>query len=294
MAKSINEYQEILLDAKDEAVELEALEVLTENEVNTLGNVDSTSRVSIWRLWIWLFAYAMHLIDSDFDEFREEITAIVEANRPHGVNWYLGKALAFQYGHNLVNDDEYEEIDVDAQIVKQAAVEEEDRLVVVKVATLDGEDLVKIDDTDVVTALISYLNAVKDAGTQIELVNKDADLLKLDMTVVYDPLIMTSEGKLTSDSGTYPVFNPNLTRNADGNWDAIQFYLRSTDFNGEYLINKQIDEIQSAAGVIDVEFHFAGFKTALLSDYLEFTRAYKPLAGYMKPEDITINYVANV
>lgn len=294
MARSLNDIQQEILDEKENSPELSTLEVLTDNEKATIENLDSTSKVSIWRMIVYIIAVGIWTLEKLFDVFKEQIIAIVEANTPHNRKWYKAKALAFQYGYPLVNDDEYEEIDEEAQVIKQTAVVEEDSAVIVKIATLDGEDLVKIEDDDVVAAFTAYMHQVKDAGTNLSIVNKDADKLKLTLDVYYDPILMRSDGSLTADPGTFPVFNPDYSKNADGNWDALQSYLRSIDFDGSYVINKGIDYIQSAKGVVDVDISYSAFKAGLLTDFQEFQVKYAPLSGYMKLEDIEVNYIASV
>jgi hypothetical protein len=288
---TFNEIQTEILEAKAQVAEFDALEVLTDSEIQSLDDVDSASKVANWRLWVWVVSFASFTLHSFFAIFKAEITAIVKANRPHGTDWYKQKALAFQYGHEIINDDEYAEIDEAAKLIKQCAVEEGDRKVRVKIATLDGGNLVKIEDEDVMDAFTEYMRRVKDAGTRLEIVNRDADELKLVMDVYYDPTLMKSNGELILLPGVYPVYNPGDTTNADGNYDALQIYLRSLDFNGNYVITKAIDHIQRAIGVVDVELTYAGFKAGISTEFLQFTRFYKPNAGYMKLEDITINYI---
>ena len=295
MARELQDIQNDIIAAKDKAAELSALEVLTDNEKDTLVNLDSTSRISIWRLWVWIVAFAHLTIEKLWDQFKIDVTKIAEDNRPHNLKWYKNKVLAFQYGHPLVNDDEYAVIDEEAQIVKQASVTEGDRTVIIKVATLQGDDLVKIDDTNQVDALLEYLNsAIKDAGTNINLVNRDADGIKLILDVYYDPILITSDGKLTSDPGVYPVFNPALIKNSNGEWDALQNYVRSIEFDGRFVVNKLIDFIQKVNGVIDVHPVQSAFKAGLAVEFQNFERIYHPISGYVKLEDVTINYMASV
>ncbi|MFN8238646.1 MAG: hypothetical protein U0T77_10800 [Chitinophagales bacterium] len=278
MAKTLNEIQQEMLDAKDSVAELSALEVLTTNE-QTIVDVDSTSKVSIWRLFVWVVSSAIFVLYQFMDIFRSEIDAKVKANRPHTPDWYKTKALAFQYGDTLVDSDEYAVIDVTKQIIKQVAIEEGDRKIVVKIATLDGDTLVKIDDINKVNAFASYMDDVKDAGTLLEIVNEDADKLKVELEYYYDAL-------LVKDDGTTIIGGVNVVEK------AIKDYLNNFEFNGTFDINNLTDYIQKAVGYKSVRLSFVGFKAGLSTSYTAINRQYKPLAGYMKLEELNATYYA--
>lgn len=283
MARSINQIQESILQTIEDSSELTALEVLTEEEQTDLGEaLDSDSKVSIWRKVVYIIALATWVIETMWDVFRAEITAIVEANRPHNESWYKNKALAFQYGDELVDDDEYEVIDPEKQIIKQVAVISGDRKVVVKIAGEEDGELVQIDDLDEVNAFTAYMNKVKDAGTLLEIVNEAADLLKVDLDFFYDPLLVNGAGQLISNPGDSVVET------------AIVAYLESLDFNGEFDLNRMNDYVQRATGYKSLKVNFVGFKAGIAVSYSEITRAYQPLSGYMKLEELTVNYYAVV
>jgi hypothetical protein len=60
MSRSIETIQQSILDAKTTSMQLNALEVLTTQE-QTIDSANSTSKVSIWRLWVWIFSYVLCL-----------------------------------------------------------------------------------------------------------------------------------------------------------------------------------------------------------------------------------------
>ena len=277
---TVNEIQQTILDAKDQYAELSALEVLTESEQQALPDIDSTSKVSIWRGFIWIISYGIWLLYQYFDTFRAEIDEKVRANRPHGLSWYKAKALAFQYGDPLVNDDEYAVIDPDKQIIKQVAVVEGDRKIIFKIATLDGDELVKIDDADQVNAFVAYMNKVKDAGTLLEFVNENADKLKVQLEFYYDALLVKSDGTLISDPSVNVIEK------------AINDYLKSLEFNGTFSVNKLTDYLQGATGYKDVRLTFVGFKAGISTSFTPIERQYVSLAGYMKLDTLNITTFA--
>ena len=118
-ARTINEIQTEILYNKDSASELDALSILTAPEQ---ANVDSGSKVSEWRLWVWVTAVAIWTLEKLFDIFKIEVEERIAATRVHTRRWYREKALAYQYDDTLNESDVYDVIDPDKQIVKYASV----------------------------------------------------------------------------------------------------------------------------------------------------------------------------
>ena len=56
MAMSINDIQDSILEAINSNEELNALDVLTDKEKASLTNLTSTSKVSVWRLFVFIVA----------------------------------------------------------------------------------------------------------------------------------------------------------------------------------------------------------------------------------------------
>ena len=79
MSRSIKEIQQTILDAKATAVELSALEVLTTQE-QTLNSANSTSKVAIWRLWVWVIAFAQYVLEQYWETFKIEIEKLKTDN----------------------------------------------------------------------------------------------------------------------------------------------------------------------------------------------------------------------
>lgn len=284
MARSISEIQQKILAAKQDAAELNALEVLTEDEKSSISNLNSTSKVSIWRLWVYIIAVCIWSFEKILDLFKAEVEEIVKNNRPHNEDWYKKKALAFQYGDNLVDSDEYDVIDPEKQIIKQVAILEGDRKIVVKIATVEDNELVPLPEVDQLNAFAAYMNKIKDAGSVIEIINQSADALKVEIDYYYDPLIVNSSGLLIDN----PQQSVVLT--------AINAYLGSLEFNGQFDINKMTDYVQSAPGYKSCKINFVGFRAGLSTSFSPISRVYEPISGYMKIQlsDLIVNYYAVV
>ncbi|MCH4832887.1 hypothetical protein E5F92_009445 [Flavobacterium columnare] len=107
MAKDTNEIQKIILDQKATASELSPLQVLTPDE-QSLFDLNNTSKMSIWRLWVFVFASVMSIEEQLWDAFKIEIEKIIAASRVHTRLWYRDKALNYLHGLQLGETDVYD------------------------------------------------------------------------------------------------------------------------------------------------------------------------------------------
>ena len=230
MARSIQEIQNLILQAKVQEPALESL--------------NSTSKVAIWRLWVYIIAVAIWSLEKLFEQHREDIDKRLSELKPHTARWYRSKALAFQYGFDLLPDSDKfnnqghtEEAIEASKIVKYSAVIEsknEGRLIV-KIAGEQGEQLQPITDAQK-QAFEAYLQEIKDAGVRLSVVNYQPDILHLQMKIVYDPLVLDSNGQSIIHA-TKPVE------------ETIKSYLKRLPFNGELVLAHLIDALQQAEGV---------------------------------------------
>jgi hypothetical protein len=280
MARTIQEIQELIYQAKAQEPAL--------NELN------STSKVAIWRLWVYIIAVAIWSLEKLFDLHRADIDKRLAELKPHTARWYRSKALAFQYGFDLLPDSDkfnntgHTEEQIEAsKIVKYSAVVEspnEGRLIV-KIAGEQGEQLQPITDAQK-QAFAAYLQEIKDAGVRLSVVNYQPDILHLQMKIVYDPLVLDSNGQSIIHA-TKPVE------------EAIKSYLKRLPFNGELVLAHLIDELQQAEGVriphlvlaqskhIGTNGNYGAFEAIEISKI--------PTAGYFTIDNFNdITYVSNV
>ena len=280
MARTIQEIQTLILQAKAQEPAL--------NELN------STSKVAIWRLWVYIISVAIWSLEKIFDLHRADIDKRLAELKPHTARWYRSKALAFQYGFDLLPDSDKfnnmghteEQIET-SKIVKYSAVVEspnEGRLIV-KIATEQGEQLQPITDSQR-QAFEAYLSEIKDAGVRLSVVNYQPDILHLQMKIVYDPLVLDSNGQSILHA-TKPVET------------AIKDYLKRLPFNGELVLAHLIDALQQAEGVkiphlvlaqskhIGTNGNYGAFEAIEISKI--------PTAGYFTIDNFNdITYVSNV
>ena len=280
MARSIQEIQTLILQAKAQEPAL--------NELN------STSKVAIWRLWVYIIAVAIWSLEKLFDLHRADIDKRLAELKPHTARWYRSKALAFQYGFDLLPDSDKfnnqghtEEAIEASKIVKYSAVIEsknEGRLIV-KIAGEQGELLQPITDAQK-QAFEAYLQQIKDAGVRLSVVNYQPDVLHLQMKIVYDPLVLDSNGQSIIHA-THPVE------------EAIKSYLKCLPFNGELVLAHLIDALQQAEGVKIPHLVLAQSKNITSGggygafETIEISKI--PTAGYFTIDNFNdITYVSNV
>ena len=280
MARTIQEIQNLILQAKAQEPAL--------NELN------STSKVAIWRLWVYIIAVAIWSLEKLFDQHKADIDKRLAELKPHTARWYRSKALAFQYGFDLLPDSDKfnnqghtEEAIEASKIVKYSAVIEsknEGRLIV-KIATEQGEQLQPITDAQK-QAFEAYLQEIKDAGVRLSVVNYQPDILHLQMKIVYDPIVLDSNGQSIIHA-TKPVE------------ETIKSYLKRLPFNGELVLAHLIDALQQAEGVKIPHLVLAQSKNITSGggygafETIEISKI--PTAGYFTIDNFNdITYVSNV
>lgn len=283
MAKTIAEIEEEVIAAKDAQASLSVL--------------NSTSKVSIWRLFVYVFSASAWTIEKRQDLHKAEIQEIIDNKVVHDIDWYEQKALDFQYGHALIDEtDQYDntglsENDIEAaKVVKYAAAEEvydvNENLkgVRIKTATLSAGDLAKLPDAEL-AALIAYFQIVKDAGVKIYCSSGDADSLRMELTIYYDPLVLDSDGKRLDGTDDTPVQS------------AIDdFLLTGMIFNGLFVVAKMVDKIQAVQGIVIPHVESIDAKYGAL-DWSAIPIKYKPDSGYLRIVDpnteLIINWIAH-
>lgn len=281
MARTIEQIQNEILKAK----EAEA----------SLNGLNSTSKVAIWRLWVYITAFVIWTLEKIFDEHKKEVSEALSELKPHTARWYRNKALAFQYGFNLRSETDLfdntgkskEEIE-NSKIIKYSAVTEveiESRLIV-KIAT---ESVAPTGNLSPLTqeqkaAFDVYINEIKDAGVRITTINYLPDILKLQMKIYRDPLVLDENGQSIL-TGEKPVEK------------AIKEYFKKLPFNGELVLAHLVDALQQVEGVkiphiILAESKWIDAGTNGYGNFQPIEVKTIPISGYFKIENFdNINYI---
>jgi len=282
MAKTIKEWFDIIDAEKQLMNELQNLQPQIDNAQTLLDDLSSPSKVSEHRLWIWLTAVAAWLMEVLFDRHKSEVNAIIDIRQFGTLPWYREQCLAYQHGDSLVwinNRFSYATDNPDARIIGYAAAVNGNSAVIIKVAK-DSNGPVKLTNSELVS-FTSYINQIQPPGVGIIIYSLDADLLKIEIDVYYDALVLYGNGEKISDS-SYPVLL------------AIDNYLSGNEFAGKFDLVSLIDAIQLADGVRKPYIVSCEAKESTGVVWQAITRAYEPVAGYMSLNTLTINYIPYV
>lgn len=274
MSRTINEIQEIILQRKAISPTLSALEVLTISEQSTLPNLTSTSKVSIWRLWVYICAFAIWTLEKIFDIFRIEVEQTIALNQIGTPAWYRTKMLEFQLGYSLTpfaiydNTNEIQADVLASKIIKQAAIEEIGGRLKIKVATEVAGQLVPL-TVPQFAAFKNYAEKVKYAGTRLIVVSRIPDDFKANYSIHYNPLILDAYGARLDGTDNEPIQT------------AVKNFLRNLEFNGELILTKLTDFLQQVEGIEEPVLNSASAKFGTFG-YSSINEYYIANAGYMK------------
>jgi hypothetical protein len=248
-------------------------EIIAQKEATAaLSELDSTSAVAVWRLWVYVVAVAIHVHETLFDAHKKEVQALLDLQRPHTVRWYVTKAKLFQYGSALLPDsDVYDPIVEADQIVKLAAAVEvpsvSTTVLRLKVAKLVGGSPAALSAPEM-TAFNAYMQIVKDAGVNLQCTTGDPDDVRLTYEIYYDPLVLDAAGARLDGTLATPVK------------DAVNNYLGSLIFNGLFIVNKCTEAIMAVDGVVIARCALAQARYGALA-YTPFLVEYRADAGYL-------------
>lgn len=257
----------------------------------TLSQLTSPSAVAIWRLWTYVVAVAMWTLETLFDVHKAEVQDALDSQKNYRLRYYVTKSLEFQYGSDLVEDQDYYDnslltpAQIEAQqIIAQAAAVEDTATnkVTVKVAKEVSGELEPLDTAEY-DAFEAYVAEIKPAGVNVEILSFNADKIKVTVDVFYDPLVLNSTGARIDGTDSDPVGN------------AARAFLRTgMTFNGLFIVEKFRDALQAVDGVFVPMIRSV---QATRFDNASFTVVdvtYQPYSGFLRffnDADLTLNFI---
>lgn len=254
----------------------------------TLPN--SISQSAAYRRFVFIISYAIALLESLFDTHNQEVEDIIQTKFPHRLSWYRTKALAFQYGFDLIQDtDKYdntgftdEEIAA-TKVIKYSAVTKSGGQLRIKIATETAGVLAPI-EPEVKESFDAYIDEIADAGVNYLVVNLLPDILLLNIQIYRDPLVLDANG-MSILNANYPV------------QDAINEYMKELPFNGELVLAHLVDKLQQVPGVniphiVNAESQSIDINTNVYNDAEPINVKTVPVSGYFTiPNFNNITYV---
>ena len=262
---------------------------------DALAMFNNPSATALWKLLFNTQAVSIASMENNYDLFTAFVNDALANESAHTTRWYRTKALAFQYGFNLIPDTDqfdntgYTDDEIAAsQIVEYAAVNEttvdSKRVLLIKIATLVNGDLAPLSDVQL-AAFTAYMQEIKDAGVPLTIYNQTAALITAQVDYYYNPLLLDGNGNRLDGLGEPPV--PAAALN----------YLLNLPFNGEFSNAKFIDALQVSFGNGDgnVFLKSAQYKTGANS-YTAIPNTFVPDAGYVRfdTDGLVINYIPYV
>ena len=229
MCRTLSEIYNSAVEKRDEYLEL--------HEIN------NSSKMSLLNAMTWTVSAAVWTVENVMDVFMVDIASALN-NRVNGTSTYYSNALLkYQAGDYLtVSEDgtsfSYSIVDESKRIITKVAYHEEyseyskDNKLVLKVAKGEAGDLSQIEADDLV-GIQDYINNIKFAGTNIEVVSYKGDILIPKITVYHDGAVTLSQ----------------VYTNIE---DALNQYIQNLEFDSKVYVTKLIDAIQAADNVIDV------------------------------------------
>jgi len=249
MARSINDIQNEMLEAIGTTDELATLDVLTDDEQTQLADrLTSASKVSVWRLFIWVVAYGQWVLESLLDLLYTSISTLIAENTYGTKLWYNKTALGYQHGYYLPETGIYALPITSAEIQAVNASKIVGKVSIQRVV-LNGVGSLRIKVAKSVDGVLSAFSAAELAGfqTYIDLkdtagvykvaTSGDGDDLKVHYKIYYNGLILDNEGKRLDGTDDTSV------------QDAIKAFLANTEFDGRLDINALTDALQNVDGV---------------------------------------------
>lgn len=260
----------------------------TKNGQASLAGLNSPSQTAIWNLWAYVTAVSINLFEQLLDIFTAKIEAYIAVAGIGTIPWLRVQVLKFQFSATisqyvqlntttLVID--YPIIDPTLRILSRAAVSQQaNRVVSVKVA--QQEPPVQL-TSPMFTALSSYLNEIAFAGTQINIINANADSLIASGTVFY-----TGQYAATIQSDVITALNSYCTGlSSNANFGSA---VKATDVIKAILaVNGVTDfrptEVSVRPDLVSITLRNKIFELSSGTDQVSFT----PVSGYIIPEATT-------
>ena len=226
-----------------------------------LAVLNSTSKTSIWRQLFESVAFAVWNFQEAAKLHMAEIEDKIRNQKVPSLKWYRTEALRFQYGFDLINENDgfrpdYYDVETDSWIIatdeqienskmiKYAAVARNivnnRALILIKIATEESEEIVPVSD-NVGVAFTKFIEEIQPGGDVVQIINYKPDILFPQFKVCYDPLILLPNGQSILLGNVFPV------------QDAIKKFMKNLPFNGELSVQKLEEIILNVAGVVDLQ-----------------------------------------
>lgn len=280
MAKSIKTYYNEIIEIKNQQAELKNQLLpnsgTLENLDSLLADLNSTSKVAIWRLWAWITATFAWIVDVSFDKTRVELQYIADNAIVGNNRWIVDVAKDFRYNtitnnmsplviNNKTKASIYENEALQPNEIRPISV-----ATVIKsnagftnllLAKTVNNEFVKLNVNEI-NAFRNYITKYKQfAGTNIQINSQDGDILKYNLSIRFD----------------FTMGTPNPVQTIK---NAIYLACKNIEFNGKLQRLILDDAIQQVPGVMGINGTYSarGFDNLIFIGFQDF---YQTLSGYI-------------
>jgi hypothetical protein len=281
MANSIAFYYKQIIEAKDLQTVLRT-QLTTDAGVNEnlntlLADLNSSSKVAIWRFWAWITATVIWTADVLFDKTRDDMQRIADTATVGNDSWLVDVAKDFRYNtanqqmvileQDLITKQFIYPNPMGANEIKLVALASIIRsnsgfvnLLVAKAGSTAGSYApLSINEK---SAFESYIYTYKQfVGTNINILTQPSDFLGYDLTIRFD-------------------FTKGTPNPSDAIRDAIANAILNIGINGSVERLALEDAVQKVRGVIGIDGVWKAKGNASL-EYINFQSNYQTIAGYI-------------
>lgn len=237
-------------------------------EMQNNGLKLSSSPVAEWRLWNYIIAVAIHSFEVILDLFRKEVGTLINKITPGTVRWYAEMCYRFQNGHELLFDNKsamlyYEKDAPNDRLIKVVAITEAPNRLSIKAAKIDNAGKIVPLTSEEKHNFIGYIDAIKFAGVQTDVVSTTEDKIKYDLEVFFEPAIPTS------------TVRSNIK-------EALEKFKTALGFDSMFYTQKFIDTVMSVDGVITCNLKTISRKGSSDLAFIPFTIFTELESGYFE------------
>jgi len=274
MARSIQEIYDSIIAEKESMSSLDGLLPVGAKYNNVLSELSSGSKVAVWRLIIYVVAVSHWVHEKYWDYAKQELNAIAEQSIAGNLEWYKNEVKKWQYGFLLLwnsqtyryyYNDTTSQLAIESKLADRVAVVEvfsqDFRGLKIKVAKETPQGLKPLEPIEI-ESLQSYIDRIKFAGVETDVISQESDKLNLSLKIYY-------QGTLDEANVKASVKN------------AIENYIANIEFDGIFYIIKMVDEIQKVLGVKDVVIMTASGRS-YLGSYNNFYKDYTADSGWIE------------
>lgn len=196
----------------------------------------SASGVAEWRLWVYVVAAAIYTFELVLELFRQEIDTLTNKITPGTVRWYAEMCYRFQDKHELLFDEKtamlyYAKDDEPARIVKIVAISEKQNSLLIKAAKIDNAGKIIPLTLEEKYNFTAYIDAVKFAGVQTDVISTTEDKIRYRLQVWFDPAMPNT------------LVRENIEK-------ALNEFKAAQGFDSMIYAQKLTDAVMATAGVI--------------------------------------------